>query len=304
MSRVPVDGRLSIVATPIGNLEDVTLRALRVLRECDAILAEDTRRTRVLCAHHGVSTPLRAFHAHTSDARVAELVAELAGGAHLALVSDAGTPLVSDPGARLVAAAADAGVRVEPIPGPSAALAALSVAGLRVGAFRFVGFLPRSGGRRTRALEQLARAREATILFEAPQRLPDTLADLARVAGGARRATVCRELTKLHEEVARGTLSALAERFAEPPRGEVTLVVEGAEEEVAEEGAEPEALARALLARGLRTKDAARELAELLGWPIRDAYALVLAADPGDDGDGDSDRGDGDDGRGSSASGR
>lgn len=273
-------GRLSIVATPIGNLEDVTLRALRVLRECDTILAEDTRRTRVLCAHHGVSTRLRAFHAHTPEAAVAALVAELVDGAHLALVSDAGTPLVSDPGARLVEAAAAAGVRVEPIPGPCAALAAVSVAGLHLGTFRFVGFLPRAGGRRTRALEQLARAREATVLFEAANRLPETLRELAAVAGAERRAAVGRELTKLHEEIARGTLAELGARFAQAPRGEVTLVVEGAPEETIEsEGVEPAELARALLARGMRTKDAARELSELLGWPVRDAYALVLETD-------------------------
>lgn len=272
-------GRLSIVATPIGNLEDVTLRALRVLRECDAILAEDTRRTRVLCTHHGIATPLRSFHAHSSEGTVAALVSELAAGAHFALVSDAGTPLVSDPGAQLVSAAAEAGVQVEPIPGPSAALAAISAAGLHVSAFRFVGFLPRSGGRRTRALEQTARAREATILFEAANRLPETLRDLAAVAGEGRRAAVCRELTKLHEELARGTLGELMAKFAEAPRGEVTLVLEGAPDDALEsEGADPETLAKALLARGMRTKDAARELAEVLGVPMRDAYALVLAA--------------------------
>ncbi len=273
----PREGRLSIVATPIGNLEDVTLRALRVLRESDAILAEDTRRTRTLCTHHGIATPLRAFHAHTPDARVTELVEELRSGARLALVTDAGTPLVSDPGARLVQAAAEAGVRVEPIPGPSAALAAISVAGLRVDGFRFVGFLPRSGGRRAKAIEQVGRAREASILFEAANRLPATLRDLAAALGGDRRAAVCRELTKLHEEVARGTLEELSERYREAPRGEVTLVVEGASEDAREaEDVDPEALARALLAEGMRTKDAARVVAERLSWPTRDAYALVL----------------------------
>lgn len=274
-------GRLSIVATPIGNLEDITLRALRVLRESDAILAEDTRHTRALCTHHGIATPLRSFHAHTPDERVAEIVRELRAGARYALVSDAGTPLVSDPGATLVRAAADAGVRVEPIPGPSAALAAVSVAGVRANELRFVGFLPRSGGRRTRALERIARARETTILFEAPARVPSTLRELADVAGAARRAAVARELTKVFEEVARGSLGELAERFAEPPRGEVTIVVEGAgedREEDQESEADPEALARTLLERGMRTKDAAKELAEVLGWTVRDAYAVVLAA--------------------------
>ncbi len=270
-------GVLSVVATPIGNLEDITLRALRVLREADVILAEDTRRTRTLAQHHGIATPLRSFHAHTPPAKVAEVVEELAAGAHLALVSDAGTPLVSDPGARLVQAASEAGVRVEPIPGASASLAAISVAGLRVDGFRFVGFLPRSGGRRTRALTQIARAREATILFEAANRLPATLRDLVASAGSSRHAAVCRELTKLHEEVARGTLAELAERYASPPRGEVTLVVEGASEDRPDaDDVDPEALARALLAEGMRTKEAAKVLGERVGWPVRDAYALVL----------------------------
>ncbi|HEY8428734.1 MAG TPA: 16S rRNA (cytidine(1402)-2'-O)-methyltransferase [Sandaracinaceae bacterium] len=271
-------GRLSVVATPIGNLEDITLRALRVLRECDAILAEDTRRTRALCTHHGVATPLRSFHAHTPDDKVIAIADELAEGAHYSLVTDAGTPLVSDPGARLVAAAAERGVAVEPIPGPSAVLAALSAAGLHVHAFRFVGFLPRSGKKRARALEAIARAGEATVLFEAPTRLPSTLRDLAAAAGGDRRAAVCRELTKVHEEVARGSLAELCARYAEPPRGEVTIVVEGAPEEEGElEGADPEELARALLARGLRTKEAARRFAELSGTTMREAYAVVLA---------------------------
>lgn len=279
-------GRLSVVATPIGNLEDLTLRALRVLRECDAILAEDTRRTRALCTHHGIATPLRSFHAYTPEEKVSALVDELRGGAHLALVSDAGTPLVSDPGARLVAAASDAGVKVEPIPGASAVLAALAASGLRVGAFRFVGFLPRSGGRRARALEQIARAGEATVLFEAAARLPGTLRDLAQAAGSERRAAVCRELTKLHEEVSRGSLGELCRRYAEPPRGEVTLLVEAApEQEPAEAEVDPRELARALLARGVRTKDAARELAEVTGTTVREAYAVVLGA-LGEGGDG------------------
>src|SRR5690606_2659762 len=194
-------------------------------------------------------------------------------------VTDAGTRLVGDPGARLVRAAAEAGVRVEPIPGPSAALAALSVAGIRAPEFRFVGFLPRSGGKRTRALDRIARAREGTILFEAPGRVPATLRELAERVGEERKAAVCRELTKLYEEIARGTLGELAARFAEAPRGEVTLVVEGAPDAMEEESAaDPEALARTLLERGMRTKDAAKELAEILSWTVRDAYAVVLAA--------------------------
>jgi 16S rRNA (cytidine1402-2'-O)-methyltransferase len=266
-----------VVATPIGNLEDVTLRALRTLRECDAILAEDTRRTRALCRHHGVGSPLRAFHAHTPDAKVDALVAELRGGAHLALVTDAGTPLVSDPGARLVQRAADAGVRVEPVPGPSAPLAALTAAGLRVSSFRFVGFVPRSGGRRRRALEDVVGAADATVLFEAANRLPALLRDLSRLAPD-RPAAVCRELTKVHEEVARGPLEELAARYAEPPRGEVTVVVEGRAEEAAPtvDPAEARARGRALIEAGLRTKEAARRLSAETGLSTREAYELLL----------------------------
>ena len=269
-------GRLSVVATPIGNLEDITLRALRTLKEADLILAEDTRRTKTLCSHHGIQTPLRPFHAHTPDHVVAEIVEQLRGGASFALVTDAGTPLVSDPGARLTAAACDAGVRVEPIPGPSAALAALAASGLRIGSFRFVAFLPRAGTKRGEALAALVRAPEATVMFEAANRLPGTLADLARLAP-ERRAAVARELTKLHEEIARGTLAELASRFAEAPRGEVTLVVEGAPETTAPFD-ESAALrqAKVLLAEGGRTKEVAKVLAEAHGLSARDAYALVL----------------------------
>ena len=279
-----VSGKLSVVATPIGNLEDITLRALRVLRECDGILAEDTRRTRVLCTHHAVGTGLRSFHAHSPDAKVTALVEELLGGAHLAIVTDAGTPLVSDPGARLVRAAAAAGVRVEPIPGPSAPLAALAAAGLRVGSFRFLGFLPRSGARRRALLSEIASTRDATVVFEAPGRVPATLRDLASAVGADRPAAVCRELTKLHEEIARGTLGELAARYVEPPRGEVTLVIEGAPEDVepvAPDREVIEARARELLAEGLRTKDVAKRLAEELKIPKSDAYRLVLDLDQG-----------------------
>ena len=224
----PVSGRLSVVATPIGNLDDLSVRALRTLREADTILAEDTRQTRKLCARHGVETRLRAFHAHTPDAAVDALVAELLAGAVLALVTDAGTPLVSDPGARLVQRAADAGVRVEPIPGPSAPLAALMACGLRVSSFRFVGFAPRAGTRRRAVLEEVRSSADATVFFEAPKRVPRLLRDLSELVGGDRRAAVCRELTKVHEEIVRGPLGVLRDRFVEAPRGEVTIVVEGA----------------------------------------------------------------------------
>ncbi|WP_236605193.1 16S rRNA (cytidine(1402)-2'-O)-methyltransferase [Sandaracinus amylolyticus] len=271
-------GKLSIVATPIGNLEDITLRALRVMREADVILAEDTRRTSVLCRHHGVGTPLRSFHAHTPAARIEALVEELRGGAKLALVSDAGTPLVSDPGAELVRACAEAGITVEAIPGPSAPIAALVASGLAAPSFEFVGFLPRGGGRRQRALAGIAKARGAVMLFEAPNRIGATLRDLAGVLGGTRQAAVCRELTKLHEEIARGSLDALAEKFAEGTLGEITLVV-AAPDVAPEDEKEPvddETVRAWLDDEGLGTREAADRLAEREGIPRKDAYKRVL----------------------------
>jgi 16S rRNA (cytidine1402-2'-O)-methyltransferase len=269
-----LSGKLSIVATPIGNLEDITLRAIRTLRECDGILAEDTRRTKILCAHHGITTRLRSFHAHTSEERADTFVHEMLAGSHLALVTDAGTPIVSDPGMELVRAASIAGVRIEPIPGPSAALAALSASGLRASAFRFVGFLPRAGGARREAIDAIKQSADTTILFESPNRLPATLRDLSVID---RPAIVARELTKLHEEIARGTPADLAARFAEPPRGEITIVIEGGDGAPEPVEIDPEALARALLDEGLRTKDAARALADRTGMSVRDAYTIVLA---------------------------
>jgi 16S rRNA (cytidine1402-2'-O)-methyltransferase len=275
-----VSGILQIVATPIGNLEDVTLRALRVLREAQLILAEDTRRTRTLLAHHAITTPLAALHAHTGAARVQALAEELAAGKRYALVSDAGTPLVSDPGRELVEAALARGVTVEAIPGPSALLSALCVAGLRADQFRFVGFLPRSGRRRREALAGIAHDRACTVLFESPNRLGDTLRELAALCAPARRAAVCRELTKLHEEVARGTLSELAQRFSEAPRGEITLVIEG---EAIERESEDEtdeidvsALLEARRATGVAPREVAKELASLLGIDKREAYRRVV----------------------------
>jgi 16S rRNA (cytidine1402-2'-O)-methyltransferase len=218
-------GRLSVLGTPIGNLEDITLRALRVLREADGILAEDTRRTRVLCRHHGIDTPLSSFHAHSSPDKLRRVVDNLCRGAHLVLVTDAGTPGISDPGVRLVRAADDAGIPVDAIPGPSALTAALSSAGIPCDPFRFVGFLPRAGGKRRRAFEAVTAETGATVLFESPHRLHRTLEELASLLGDSREAAVCRELTKLHEEVVRGTLRELSEHFAPGTRGEITLII-------------------------------------------------------------------------------
>ncbi len=275
----PGRGKLSIVATPIGNLEDITLRALRTLREADVILAEDTRRSLNLCRHHSIGTPLRAFHAHTPRSRIEGLVEQLRNGARIAIVSDAGTPLISDPGAELVRAAADADVTVESIPGASAPIAALVSSGLAAPSFEFVGFLPRGGGRRTKALAALAKSRGAVILFEAPNRIAATLRDLSGVLGGQRRAAVCRELTKMHEEIARGTLDALAERFAAGTLGEITLVIAApdAPPEDEREPVEDDEILAWLRAEELGTKDAAERLAEREGIPRKDAYRRVLA---------------------------
>ncbi len=274
-------GRLSIVATPIGNLGDITLRAIEVLRGADRVLAEDTRHTRALLAHLGIATRLESFHEHSPDSKVAALVEELLGGARFALVSDAGMPLVSDPGAPLVRAAAAAGVPVEAIPGPSAVTAALAVAALPCDEFRFVGFLPRSGSRRDDAIARIAADPAATVLFESPKRLGRTLRDLDAALGTSRRVAVCRELTKLHEEVARGTPAELFARFGDEARGEVTLVVEGrsgsAEPEEEAAPADAEALLDALLARGLGAKETAHELARATGLPRKEAYRRVVA---------------------------
>ncbi len=219
-------GTLCLVATPIGNLEDITLRALRVLREADRIYAEDTRRSGVLLRHHGVATRAVSLHAHNEAARVREVLAALGEGQKIALISDAGSPLVSDPGIRLVDAVLEAGHRVEAIPGPSAVVAALSVSGLAPHPFAFLGFLPRrSGARRTRLEAYRGRA-ETLVLFESPHRIGALLDDALAVLG-ERRACVARELTKLHEEVVRGSLEELALRYKEGSRGEITLVIEG-----------------------------------------------------------------------------
>jgi 16S rRNA (cytidine1402-2'-O)-methyltransferase len=277
-------GTVQVVATPIGNLEDITLRALRVLAEADRIYAEDTRRTRVLLEHHGIATRAVSLHSRNEEGRIGEALERLARGEKLAIVSDAGTPLISDPGAHLVAAAAQAGFRVEPIPGPSAVLAALSVSGLRAHPFTFVGFLPRRGGGRRRLLVSHRERPEALVVFESPNRVADTLKDLVEVFGGERKACVARELTKLHEEVVRGTLGDLAARFAEGARGEVTLIIEGGEGEEfslaqapldeVELGLRLEALVR----EGRRPREIAAILAPVSALPRRELYARAVTA--------------------------
>ncbi len=222
-------GILYVVATPIGNLGDMTLRGIEVLRSVAVVAAEDTRLTRRLWARHGIETRLVSYHAQSSDRRAEELLARLRSGDDVALVTDAGTPLVSDPGGELVSAWAGEGGRVVPIPGASAVLAALVASGIPAPRWAFEGFLPRRGRERRERITRIAADDRTTVLFEAPGRAAATLADLVEACGVERRGALCRELTKLHEEIRRGTLVELAgEATADPPRGEVTIVVAGA----------------------------------------------------------------------------
>lgn len=274
-----MSGRLSVVATPIGSLDDITVRALRTLREADVILAEDTRRTRILTNHHGIDAKLRPYHAHSSSAVQDGILRELEAGAHFALVSDAGTPLVSDPGYELVDAARARGIQVEHLPGPSAVLAALCVAGLRCDDFRFVGFLPRSGARRRALLDTMATSTTTTVFFEAPPRIRDTLVELGAKLEPDARLAVCRELTKMHEQVIRGHVDEVLAALPDPVLGEITVVVEGrggSGEELALDEATIDARIDAMLDRGVAAKAIAKELAEAAGESTRDLYRRVV----------------------------
>jgi 16S rRNA (cytidine1402-2'-O)-methyltransferase len=275
-----VGGTLFVVATPIGNLADVTLRSLEVLRGVPLVAAEDTRMTRRLWARHAIETRLVSYHEHSPEQRETELIAHLSSGADLALVTDAGTPMVSDPGERLVAAWAERGGRIVPIPGASAVLAALVASALPAARWTFEGFLPRRGSQRRERLAGMARDSRTSVLFESPGRSAATLADLSAACGAGRRAALCRELTKRYEETWRGTLGELADRAsARPPRGEVTIVVEGATGDdagaAARTPADPDA-ARArvdeLSAGGMTRSAAARQVAAETGLPRRDLF--------------------------------
>ena len=277
-------GRLSVVSTPIGNLQDISPRVLQTLQEADLILAEDTQRTKKLCSHFGITTRLRSFHAHSPASLPDRLLERLTGGARLALVSDAGTPLISDPGAALVREAARAGIALQTVPGPSAVTAALTVAGIAFDAFRFLGFLPRSGKRRRLLLQGIARETDACVLFESPLRLGRTLAELAEHLGPDRTVAVCRELTKLHEEVVRGSAPELAERFRDGTLGEITLVVEGAApKREAPDPAELDELVREHLQQGMSARDVARIVSQQTGVPRKDAYVRVLLVQKGEE---------------------
>ncbi len=267
-----MSGRLVVCPTPIGNLEDVTLRVLSALRDATVIACEDTRRTRVLLERYGVSAKLVSYHEHNERARATQLVERMQAGDVVALVSDAGTPLVSDPGFVLVRACVAAGLAVEVLPGPSAVLSALVASALPSDTWRFVGYLPRKKGE----FASLFRAAETIVAFESPNRVAASLAALAAI-DAERPVVVCRELTKLHEEIVRGDAASLAARYADaPPRGEVVLVVGGAPSVEPELGPALDAL-RALVEAGARPRPASTVVASLTGVKANALYRALMA---------------------------
>jgi 16S rRNA (cytidine1402-2'-O)-methyltransferase len=254
---------LAVCATPIGNLEDVTLRVLRELGEADIVLCEDTRRTRILLERHGIEARRLSYHEHNEAERTAEMLPRLQAGERIALTSDAGLPGVSDPGARLIAAALEAGVPVTVLPGPSAVETALVASGLLADQYRFVGYLPRAASARETLWGELERWPYSVVAFESPRRLPATLASLAE-AMPERPVAVCRELTKRFEEVIRGSAAEVAARVADPPKGEITLVL-GPFEPPAGDEAEALAAVAELVTAGAGRKQAADVVARLSG---------------------------------------
>jgi 16S rRNA (cytidine1402-2'-O)-methyltransferase len=267
---------LAVCATPIGNLDDVTLRVLDELRAADLVLAEDTRHTRGLLARHGIEAKLRSYHEHNEVARVAELLPRLEAGERIALVSDAGLPGVSDPGARLVRAALEAGLPVTVLPGPSAVETALVASGLVGERYLFVGFLPRRASELEALWAELASWAWPVVAFESPRRLPASLASLARAAPD-RPVAVCRELTKQFEDVVRGPAADVAEAFAEPPRGEITLVLgPGAVSGMGVGGEDAAAAVAELVAAGAPRKTAAAVVSRLTGRPRNELYRGTL----------------------------
>jgi 16S rRNA (cytidine1402-2'-O)-methyltransferase len=269
-------GTLYLVATPIGNLEDITLRALRVLGEVNLIAAEDTRQTQKLLEHYEIRNELLSYHEHSEGSRREAILARLEQG-DVALVSDAGSPGLADPGYELVRAALEGGHEVCPIPGPAAPIAALTASGLPVHSFLYIGYPPRGSAERRRAFERLASETRTLVLFEAPHRLRASLGDLSDAFGEERPAAVCRELTKAHEEILRGSLAELEAHFTEvQPRGEVTLVIAGAPEEAMWSEEEVRAALQDLRRQGLGPSEAARTIAAQAGWRRRDVYRLSL----------------------------
>ncbi len=270
---------LYLVSTPIGNLGDLTRRGAETLGSVARVLAEDTRRTRVLLDHLGLDTPLVSLHEHNEAAREEAVLGWLDAGEELALVSDAGAPLVSDPGGRIVPAVLEAGHAVVPIPGPSAVLAALTASGLPADTFSFLGFVPRKGKERQAVLDKIAASLDTTVLFESPERLTALLEALEGPCGGDRRVAVGRELTKIHEEFVRGGLREVLDHFRRhPPRGEITVVVAGApctERGLEASLKEARALALELLGQGMPPSGIAREVARRLDLPRNQLYDLV-----------------------------
>jgi 16S rRNA (cytidine1402-2'-O)-methyltransferase len=274
-------GTLYVVATPIGNLEDITSRALRVLRDSFLIACEDTRRTGILLRAHQISTATTSFFEQNERRKGQRILQLLRDGHDVALVSDAGTPGISDPGYRLVRDARAEGLSVVPVPGPSAVVAALSVSGLPSDRFLFVGFLPPRAGARRRALEELADTTATLVVYESPLRVLDTLAEMAAVFG-EREAFLCREATKRHEEYVSGPLTALHALLAgrEAVKGEIVLVVAGAAAAPAAPGVDPVTLYRTLAGEGRTRRDAVKEVARALGLPAREVYRIVQEAEP------------------------
>jgi 16S rRNA (cytidine1402-2'-O)-methyltransferase len=272
-------GTLYVVATPLGNLGDLSSRAVEVLGRVPVVAAEDTRRTRGLLSHLGLSPNLLSFHAHSGEHRLDTLLEILQSGRDVALVTDAGTPTVSDPGTELVGLARAAGIPVVPIPGASAVTAALSAAGLPANRYLFLGFLPRKGRERSRLLNRAANEEWSVVFFEAPPRLVALLEDLIPLTGADRPVVVARELTKIHEEIRSGTLGELVDYFTSvPPRGELTVVLQGRGEPTAEPDRTEDAVEQAtsLLAEGLTRREVVRRLTESLGLPRNEAYKLVM----------------------------
>lgn len=270
---------LFVVATPLGNLADLSNRAAEVLRTVPVVAAEDTRRTRGLLSHLGARPTLLSFHSHSDEQRSETLLEILHSGRDVALVSDAGTPAVSDPGSDLVALARESGYAVVPIPGPTAVTTALSASGLPTNRYLFLGFIPRKGRERIRLLQRAANEEWSVVFYEAPGRLNSLLADLIRFAGSDRKGVVARELTKLHEEIRSGTLAELAEYFSSaPPRGELTVLLQGTGSPAPEPDRTEEAIEQAtsLLAEGLSRREVARQLTDSLGLARNEAYRLVM----------------------------
>ena len=270
-------GVLYVVATPLGNLEDVTLRAIRILKTVSLIACEDTRHTATLLRGHGIATRTTSYFEHNERWKGDRILEALRAGRDVALVSDAGTPGVSDPGYRLVRDARAAGIPVVPVPGPSAGVAALSVSGLPTDRFLFVGFLPPKAAARKRALEELATARETLVVYESPVRVIAALTDMEQALGN-RDAFLCREATKLHEEYLRGSLVELRDSLAarSSVKGEVVLVIAGAPERAPSESESVESLFARFTAEGKTRREAVKEVARLLGLPAREVYRRVL----------------------------